>query len=261
MESGWFPVGHFQERPMEHLIGFIILMAIAVIGTINKVKEDRKAEERRRSQPKTSRDDLPAETRRQLYGDIEGDTYEVPVARPRQATPVEMPVEPGQSDAPQRRPIPLEQPQRRMDAPPRRGVPTPQQRQQMPQQRQAMPQRPQQRPAQPQRPQTMQQPAQQQWRTAQAQQEQAARRLQAQRDKHARTQYESEQAARLKRMGKEDRERHQRMQEQLRLQKELLKKHRQFLQSLRFTDQNSIKRAFVQREILGTPKALQEPFG
>ena len=25
---------------MEHLIGFIILMAIAVIGTINKVKED-----------------------------------------------------------------------------------------------------------------------------------------------------------------------------------------------------------------------------
>ncbi len=253
---------------MENLIGFIVLMALAVIATINKVKEDRKAEERRRSQPKTDRDELPPETRRQLYGDIEGETYEVPVARPRQATPVERPVEPGQSVAPQRRPIPLEQPQRRMDAPPRRGIPTPQQRQQMPQQqqqmpqqRQAVPQRQHQQSAPAQRPQTLQQPAQQEWRKAQAHQEQVARRLQAQRDKNARTQYESDQVARQKRMGKEDRDRHQRAQEQLRIQKELLRKQRQFLQSLRFTDQNSIKRAFVQREILGTPKAFQEPFG
>ncbi|MBI1947787.1 MAG: hypothetical protein HYZ00_13955 [Candidatus Hydrogenedentes bacterium] len=70
------------------LLGFLFFLAIAAIGWLHKISEERKAEERRKGRKTTRPEDLPEATRRMLYGDTgEPRSFEPPVAKPRQAGP------------------------------------------------------------------------------------------------------------------------------------------------------------------------------
>lgn len=162
---------------MDNYVGPIVLLGFAVLAIVQKIKQMREEEQIRRDQgqKRSFMDDLPEETRRQIYGDSgvptatlddedEDDDVTVvpiPVARERQARPAPVPrsSQPAQQTRQAATPPPL---------PPRtqERAPQPQQRRPQPQpQRQEQPQRqrqPQQRQRQAQPRQTQRRPARQQ---------------------------------------------------------------------------------------------------
>lgn len=68
---------------MDNFIGLLVFIVIMTVVSIARKIQEAKQEAARKQQPTLRREDLPAATRRQLYGDGPDLELDVPVAKPR----------------------------------------------------------------------------------------------------------------------------------------------------------------------------------
>jgi len=123
---------------MESLLGYAVLLSImGALGWLRK-RQEAKADQQRMDEPKTSIDDLPEATRRQLYGESAQPIREArPAQRASQSAgpPAIRTARAKQQQAPSRREAPP-----RREAPARRATPTQNRGQQQTRQQQQAPQ-------------------------------------------------------------------------------------------------------------------------